>query len=189
MHPTSQWRAYRARPDAQASSQVQGNGSLSLHVCLSVCRVTRFSCSKPIAWPWSQRRVVCMNACECERPSLQDYFCSPQTRRGETLVNEIILPYLHAHTHTPTNAQVRAHTPPQWFNLMMGIGGETGICEGQKSLNSNIHHCRLLPLSLLLHCHYCWPASSHYQLTSSNTLHYQLVLNRQMGWTLQQMTE
>lgn len=94
------------------------------------------------------------------------------------------------HVHTPTNAQDRrAHTPPQWFNLMMGIGGETGVCEGQKSLNSNIHHCRRLPLSPLLHCHYCWPASSHYQLTSSNTLHYQLVLNRQMGWTLQQMTE
>lgn len=72
---------------------------------------------------------------------------------------------------------------------MMGIGGETGICEGQKSLSSNIHHCRLLPPSPLLHCHYRWLASSHYQLTSSNTLHYQLVLNRQMGRTLQQMTE
>lgn len=198
MHPTCQWRAYRGCPDAQASPQVQGNGSLSLFVCVCVCGVAWFSCSKPIAWPWSQRWVVCMNACECERPSLQDYFCSPQTRKGGPRWMRsscLICTHTHKklpqmHTNTPTKAHVqRAHTPTQWFNLMMGIGGETGICEGQKSLNSKNHHCRLLLLSLLLHCHYCWPASSHYQLTSSNTLHYQFVLNRQMGWTLQQMTE
>lgn len=198
MHPTSQWRAYRACPDAQASSQVQGNGSLSLYVCLCVCvcSVTWFSCSEPIAWPWSQRRVVyAWMRVNVNVPLCKIIFVPPPQKKigggGGGDFGEWDHPAIFARTHsqTPTKAQVWVHTPPQWFNLMMGIGGETGICEGQKSLNSNIHHCRLLPLFLLLHCHYCWPASSHYQLTSSNTLHYQLVLNRQMGWTLQQMTE
>lgn len=171
MHPTSQWKVYRVWPDVQTSSQFQGNGSL--YVCVHVCGVRWLSCSKPIAWPWSQRRVVCMDACERESPSLQDYFCSPQTKRGRPWWMRSSCPICtHTHTHSPTKAQARTNTPPQWFNQMMGIGGETGICEGQKSLNSNIHHCRLLPLSPLLHCHYRWPASSHYQLTSSNTLHY-----------------
>lgn len=114
----------------------------------------------------------------------------PKTRRGSAwwMRSSAIFVRMHTNSNTPTNTQAWAHTRLHWFNLMMGIGGEIGICEGQKSLNSNTHHCRLQPVCLLHHCHYHMLAHLHYQLTSSNTLHYQLVLNGQMGWTLKQMT-
>lgn len=82
-------------------------------MCFCVCRGTWFSCSKPIAWPWSQRRDVCMSACECERPSLQDYFHSPYSRRGRPwwmrsfcriCKHTHTLPPMHEHTRLPNDS-------------------------------------------------------------------------------------
>lgn len=60
-------------------------------------------------------------------------------------------PGVHTCTWSSATGPVRADMPPPWFNLMMGMGGETGIREGHQSLKSNIHHCRLQPWCRLLH--------------------------------------
>lgn len=152
-----------------------------MHVCVEW---TWFSCSEPIAWPWSQRWAVCRNA--CERPSLQDYFCSPQTKeRRETLANEIILPHLHAHAHSRRST----HAPSM-------IQSDDGYWRGNRILVKVTEVC-VVTSTTAGYCHclhsytviYCWPAHSRYQTYFINTLHYLLALYRQMWWTLKQMTE
>ena len=91
-----------------------------------------------------RERLACMNACECERPSLQDYFCSSRTRRGRPWRMKSschTCGRVHMHMRFHKGASHGARVPPPRVNLVMGIGGVTGICEGHQSLKSSI--CRL----------------------------------------------
>lgn len=51
---------------------------------------------------------------------------------------------VHTCTCASTKGRVRENNrPPPRFNLVMGSGGVSGICEGHRSLKSSIYHCRL----------------------------------------------
>lgn len=65
-------------------------------------------------------RVVCMNACECERPSLQDYFCSSQSRRGRPWWMRSSC-HICTCTHTPTkHMHTRLLNDSIWWWVLEG---------------------------------------------------------------------
>lgn len=83
-------------------------GIRSLNMCVGPCT------GAPQAAPPSQlpglgasEGLACMNACECKRPSLRDYFCSSPNEKGETLANEIILQRSRASVHTRPRASMK----------------------------------------------------------------------------------
>lgn len=93
-------------------------------LCVRVCRVTWFSCSKPIAWPWSQRRG-CVHECMWMWTSLFARLFlfppPPQTRRGGR-------PWwmrssCHICTHTYTHFHKRASTSTHASSMIQSDDG------------------------------------------------------------------